>query len=113
MKARALSAIAFTGLLAFGGTAYAAGSPNDNYTRVFPGDSGMVSGIQSGDTMGRAAFGTPSGATYSEGHQAYYWAFHGKSLQRPQAEPTGKAAYGTGDQSIDGNLAYHRAFRGD
>lgn len=114
MKARTLPAIALTSLLALGGTAYAAQNPNDNYHRAFPGDSGITSNMQGADTMGKAAFGTPSDtSSYSEGHAAYYRAFFGVNPKKPTTEAAGKAAYGTGDWAADGNLAYHRALRGD
>lgn len=115
MKARTLSAIAFTSLLALGGTAYAAENPNDNYHRAFPGDSGIMSYMQGGDTMGKAAFGTPSDtSSFSEGHAAYYRAFFGVTPSKaPASDSAGKAAYGKGNWAADGNLAYHRSFRGD
>lgn len=113
MKARTLSAVAFTSLLALGGTAFAADSPHDAYYRAFGGDQGTPTGVQGGDTMGKAAYGTPSGTSLWDGHEAYNRAFFGASPQKPQTGAMGKAADSIGNATIDGNAAYHGVFRGD
>jgi len=118
MKAKTLTtALAFSSLLTVGGTTFAADA-NDAYHRAFPGDGGGVAyNLPQDNTMGKAAFGTPSsqGTTWS-GHDAYQRAFPGDggpSLSKPDTEIMGKAAYGTSSSSIDGLAAYRNAFRGD
>jgi len=123
MKAKTLStAIAFTGLLTVGGTTFAA-DPHDAYHRAFPGDGGTWNSMQQQEeTMGKAAYGTPTSSTPTwSGHDAYHRAFPGDGGMPNGISDTasmGKAAFGSSSSSdnssaIDGNAAYHRAFRGD
>ena len=68
----------------------------------------------SDDTMGKAAYGTPSDAMAWSGHDAYNRALLGKVASKPDADTTmGKAAYGGSSSSADGIAAYHTSFRGD
>jgi len=112
MKAKTLAAAAaFTSLLTLGGSAFAASDPHDAYNRAFLGATGST---QSDDTMGKAAYGTPSDTmAWSSGHDAYNRAFLGKVASKPEADTMGKAAYGGSSSSADGIAAYHGAFRGD
>jgi len=122
MKAKTLTAaIAFTGLLTVGGTAFAA-DPHDAYHRAFPGDGGTWNSMQQQETMGKAAYGTPTSSTPTwSGHDAYHRAFPGDGgtwNSMPDTASMGKAAFGTsspdeGSSLIDGNAAYRSAFRGD
>lgn len=101
--------IAFTSLMAIAGSASAEGSPHDIYNKAFFGDSGS----RPSETVGKAAYGTPSGqASAVDGHEAYYRAFYGRSSTAPQTAPVGKAAFG-GAANIDGHSAYAKAFHGD
>ncbi|MBI2278294.1 MAG: hypothetical protein HYU74_13150 [Dechloromonas sp.] len=102
--------VALTGLMAIAGSATGAGSPHDAYNNAFFGDSGgRVS-----ETVGKAAYGTPSGqSTAVDGHAAYNRALPGDSGMRPQTGTIGKAAFGSGSSTADGHAAYSKAFHSD
>ena len=119
MKTKTLvAAVAFTSLLALGGTAFAADDAHDGYNR---GNMGTT------PPMGKGDHGTPGNTSaWSAGHDAYNRALVGTTPNKPQVDYMGKAAYGTSSSpiegkaaygssssSIDGNAAYRRSFTGD
>lgn len=110
MKTKTISAAAaIASLLTLGGTAIADSDPHGAYNRAFYGDGGSSTQWQT-ESMGKAAFGTPTG----DPHAAYRLAFYGEVAMAP-TESMGKAAFGTGTGSsgIDAQTAYHSAFVGD
>jgi len=116
MKAKTLTtAIAFTGLLTLSGATFAA-DPHDAYHWAFPGDGGTYYSTLQLESMGKAAYGTPTSGTPTwSGHEAYYRSFHGDggtSYNNPDTASMGKAAYGS-SSSIDAHAVYRNAFRGD
>lgn len=115
MKTKTISAAAaIASLLALGGTAIADSDPHGAYNRAFYGDGGSSTLWQT-ESMGKAAFGTPTG----DPHAAYRQAFYGEGVAASSAmaptESMGKAAFGAGTDTaaIDAQLAYHSAFVGD
>ena len=104
-----IATVAFTGLMAITGGAFAGGSPHDAYNNAFFGDSGG----RANENAVTPHYAISAGSsTAVDGHEAYNRAFHGSSGMKPQAA-TGKAAYGASSSNADGHAAYSKAFHGD
>ena len=118
MRAKTLSAaVALMGLVAFAGTTFAVDDTDGGQLS----DYGKIS-RQSDDTMGKAAYGTPTDPmAWSDswrGHDAYNRTFFGTSgvplqLDAMGTDSIGKAAYGTRTAGVDGHVAYQNTFIGD
>ena len=108
MKAKTLSAaIAFTGLVALGGTALAADNAHEGYQRGFYGNYGTQADMGTVAATAGTPFAGPKGGVRvltTSGVMA--WTEPDSSM--------GKAAYGSATaSSADGQASYHRAFFGD
>lgn len=105
MKTKTVSAvIAFASLTALSGAASA--GAHDGYYQAFYGHADST--VQA---TGKAAYGTPSGSTWS-GHEAYRRAFGNDSSSGAPVDTMGKAAFGAAS-GPDGNAIYHRVFGGN
>ncbi len=114
MKTKIFTAtLALTGLLTLGGAVVAAEGPHDAYDRALGGKVVSQNKDKSSETMGKAAYGTPTDKSIWSGHEAYDRAFLGIEPRKQEEATMGKAAYGSSYSSFDAHAGYHNAFFGD
>jgi len=107
------AAVALTSFLTLGGAVVAAEGPHDAYDRALGGKVFSQTSNNSGETMGKAAYGTPTDKSVWSGHEAYDRAFLGIEPRKQEDVTMGKAAYGSSYSSFDGHAGYRKAFYGD
>jgi|GEM_PF-1743251 len=107
------AAVALTSFLTLGGVVVAAEGPHDAYDRALGGKVFSQTSNNSGETMGKAAYGTPTDKSVWSGHEAYDRAFLGIEPRKQEDVTMGKAAYGSSYSSFDGHAGYRKAFYGD
>ena len=113
MKTKTFTAtLALTSLLTLGGVVVAA-EGHDAYDHTLGGKVFSQTRDNSGEAMGKAAYGTPTDKSIWSGHEAYDRAFLGKEPRKQEEVTMGKAAYGSSYSSFDGHAGYRNAFYGD